>query len=72
MIDEISDRLKTLVDNCDNVQGFVINHSVGGGTDLDEAGTTRFVPHACLINLEPGNMDVSASLMQQLISRYIR
>ncbi len=46
MIDDISDGLKTLVDNCDDVQGFVINHSVGGGTDLEEAGTARFVPHA--------------------------
>jgi tubulin alpha len=28
----VSDRLRKLVDNCANVQGFVINHSVGGGT----------------------------------------
>merc|ERR1712217_878832 len=27
-----NDRLRKLVDNCDNVQGFVVNHSVGGGT----------------------------------------
>merc|ERR1712176_914968 len=32
MIDKINDRLRKLVDSCDNVQGFVINHSVGGGT----------------------------------------
>jgi tubulin alpha len=31
-IDKVNDRLRKLVDNCDNVQGFVINHSVGGGT----------------------------------------
>jgi tubulin alpha len=28
----VNDRLRKLVDNCQNVQGFVINHSVGGGT----------------------------------------
>merc|ERR1712176_1645375 len=32
MIDKVNDRLRKLADNCDNVQGFVINHSVGGGT----------------------------------------
>merc|ERR1711897_102369 len=32
MIDKINDRLRKMVDNCDNVQGFFINHSVGGGT----------------------------------------
>jgi tubulin alpha len=32
MIDQINDRIRKLVANCDNVQGFVINHSVGGGT----------------------------------------
>ena len=32
MIDKVNDRLRKMVDNCDNVQGFVINHSVGGGT----------------------------------------
>jgi len=32
MADKINDRLRKLVDNCDNVQGFIINHSVGGGT----------------------------------------
>merc|ERR1712130_180712 len=32
MIDRVNDRLRKLVDNCDNVQGFMVNHSVGGGT----------------------------------------
>jgi len=32
IIDKVNDRLRKLVDNCDNVQGFVISHSVGGGT----------------------------------------
>jgi len=32
MIDKVRDRLRKLVDNCDNVQGFIVNHSVGGGT----------------------------------------
>ena len=32
MMDEIKDRLRKIVDHCDNVQGFIINHSVGGGT----------------------------------------
>jgi len=32
MIDKVNDRLRKLVDNCDNVQGFMFNHSVGGGT----------------------------------------
>ena len=32
IIDKVSDRLRKLVDNCSNVQGFVVNHSVGGGT----------------------------------------
>merc|ERR1712032_1573757 len=32
MIDKVNDRLRKLVDNCDNVQGFVVIHSVGGGT----------------------------------------
>merc|ERR1712223_1715908 len=31
-MDKISDRLRKLVDNCENVQGFIFNHSVGGGT----------------------------------------
>jgi len=32
MIDKVNDRLRKMVDNSDNVQGFFINHSVGGGT----------------------------------------
>ena len=32
MIDKVNDRLRKMVDNCDNVQGFVFNHAVGGGT----------------------------------------
>jgi len=32
MMDQVNDRIRKLVDNCDNVQGFIINHSVGGGT----------------------------------------
>jgi tubulin alpha len=32
IIDKVNDRLRKLVDNCDNVQGFIITHSVGGGT----------------------------------------
>ena len=32
MIDKVNDRLRKMVDTCDNVQGFVVNHSVGGGT----------------------------------------
>ena len=32
IIDKVSDRLRKLVDNCQNVQGFVVNYSVGGGT----------------------------------------
>jgi len=32
IIDTVSDRLRKLVDNSDNVQGFVMNHAVGGGT----------------------------------------
>jgi tubulin alpha len=31
-IDKVNDRLRKLVDNCDNVQGFAINHAVGGGS----------------------------------------
>ena len=31
MIDKVNDRLRKLVDNCDNVQGFIINHGIGGG-----------------------------------------
>ncbi|ETO03043.1 hypothetical protein RFI_34366 [Reticulomyxa filosa] len=32
IIDKVNDRLRKLVDNCDNVMGFFIGHSVGGGT----------------------------------------
>jgi tubulin alpha len=32
IVDQVNDRLRKLVDNCDNVQGFCINHAVGGGT----------------------------------------
>jgi len=32
MMDRVSDRLKALVENSENVQGFLVNHSVGGGT----------------------------------------
>merc|ERR1712154_201253 len=32
MMNIINDRIRKLVDNSDNVQGFLINHSVGGGT----------------------------------------
>merc|ERR1711948_99092 len=32
ILDQVNDRLRKLVDNCDNVQGFIINHAVGGGT----------------------------------------
>ena len=30
IIDKVNDRRRKLVNNCDNVQGFVVNHSVGG------------------------------------------
>ena len=34
---KVNDRMRKLVDSCDNVQGlvFVMNHSVGGGTGAD-------------------------------------
>merc|ERR1712168_1718168 len=32
MIDKVNDRLRKLVDNSNNVQGFIVNHAVGGGT----------------------------------------
>merc|ERR1719356_828324 len=31
-MDIVNDRIRKLVDNSDNVQGFIVNHSVGGGT----------------------------------------
>jgi len=32
ILDQVNDRLRKLVDNSENVQGFLINHAVGGGT----------------------------------------
>merc|ERR1712025_68476 len=32
MGDIVSDRLRRLVDNCENPQGFIVTHAVGGGT----------------------------------------
>ncbi len=32
MMDEINDRLRKLVESGDNTQGFIMNHSIGGGT----------------------------------------
>ena len=32
MMDLVNDRIRKLVDKCDNIQGFMIDHSVGGGT----------------------------------------
>merc|ERR1719317_825018 len=32
MLDQVNDRLRKLVDNSQNVQGFIIHHAVGGGT----------------------------------------
>merc|ERR1712165_404500 len=32
LMDVVSDRLRKLVDNSENVQGFIVNHAVGGGT----------------------------------------
>jgi len=32
ILDQVNDRLRKLVDNSQNVQGFIINHAVGGGT----------------------------------------
>merc|ERR1739836_308018 len=31
-MDIVNDRVRKLVDNCENVQGFIVNHAVGGGT----------------------------------------
>lgn len=31
-MDVVNDRIRKMIDNSDNVQGFVVNHSVGGGT----------------------------------------
>ena len=30
--DKVNDHLSKMVDNCDTVQGFIMKHSVGGGT----------------------------------------
>lgn len=32
MIDKITDKIRTLSENCNNLQGFFINHATGGGT----------------------------------------
>jgi len=32
ILDAVNDRLRKLVDNCSSVQGFIVNHAVGGGT----------------------------------------
>merc|ERR1711981_1359885 len=32
ILDQVNDRLRKLVDNSQNVQGFIIHHAVGGGT----------------------------------------
>merc|ERR1712187_1013263 len=32
ILDQVNDRLRKLVDNSKNVQGFIVNHAVGGGT----------------------------------------
>jgi len=32
MLDKCTNMVRKLVDNCDNVQGFLVQHSVGGGT----------------------------------------
>merc|ERR1712217_404193 len=31
-MDKVNDRIRKLVDNSENVQGFIVNHAVGGGT----------------------------------------
>merc|ERR1711997_70621 len=32
MMDQVNDRMQKLVEDCENVQGFIMTHSVGGGT----------------------------------------
>lgn len=32
IMDVVTDRIRKMVDNSENVQGFIVNHSVGGGT----------------------------------------
>ena len=34
IIDKVNNKTRKLVDNCDYVQGFVLNHNFGGGTGL--------------------------------------
>ena len=34
IIDKVNHRMRKLMDNCDNVQGFVVSHSAGGDTGL--------------------------------------
>merc|ERR1711936_992434 len=32
LMDVVNDRVRKMVDNSENVQGFIVNHAVGGGT----------------------------------------
>eukprot|EP01084_Bolivina_argentea_P213535 362623_1 len=32
MIDSVDEKLRKLIDSCDNLQGFIMNHSISGGT----------------------------------------
>jgi len=32
LIDKVDDQIRKIVDACENVQGFIVNHAVGGGT----------------------------------------
>eukprot|EP01084_Bolivina_argentea_P213534 362622_1 len=32
IIDDVNDRIRKQFDSCDNLQGFIMNHSLGGGT----------------------------------------
>ena len=32
IIDLVEDKIRQLADSCENLQGFIIHHSVGGGT----------------------------------------
>merc|ERR1719171_283310 len=32
LMDTVNDRIRKMVDNSDNVQGFIVSHAVGGGT----------------------------------------
>ena len=46
IIDKVNDRMRKLVDNCHNVQGLVVNHSVGGaGSGLGALILERMVVH---------------------------